>query len=211
MKSWYPYFISLGIRLSISVLWYPKEINMLEYINHLDQLLILRVDELHNSYLDMIMIFFTHLGDFAVLWISLTILCIWIKQTRSIGYTLLSWFGICLILGEGILKHSFNRLRPFQSLPEIHLQILAPITSSFPSGHSSAAFCFATIFTYFFYRKFPIYTILGWIVAIGIAVSRFYLQVHYISDIFVGIFIGIMSALLAIFISSRSFRPIISR
>ena len=63
---------------------------MLEYINHLDQLLILRVGELHNSYLDMIMIFFTHLGDFGVLWITLTILFIWIKQTRSIGYTLLT-------------------------------------------------------------------------------------------------------------------------
>jgi undecaprenyl-diphosphatase len=81
------------------------------------------------------------------------------------------------------LKHVFQRDRPFLDLHEVALKIPAPITSSFPSGHTSASWCFALLFTVFFWKRSRSAVILVWTLAIGIAFSRFYLQVHYPSDI----------------------------
>lgn len=173
---------------------------MLEYILQLDQFLILKFGELHNTYFDVIMIILTKLWDYWFLWIFLTIFLIFLSKYRQIGYTLMAWLGIDIILWEWILKHIFYRLRPFQELSNIALVILEPITSSFPSGHSSASWCFAIIFTYFFWKLSRWSVVYIWIFAIGITISRLYLQVHYPSDILVGIFVGFISAFIAILI-----------
>lgn len=175
---------------------------MLIYILQLDQFLILKFGELHNSYIDVIMIILTKLWDYWFLWIFLTIVLIFLSKYRHIGYTLMAWLGIDIILWEWILKHIFYRERPFQELSDIILLIPEPITSSFPSGHSSASWCFAIIFTYFFWKISRFSVIYIWIFAIGVTISRLYLQVHYPSDIVGGIFVGIISALIAILISN---------
>ncbi len=180
---------------------------MFEYIKHLDQFLILKFSEFHNQYLDTIMIFLTRLWDYWFLWILLIVFLISWKQYRSIGYIFISWLSLDILLWEGILKHIFYRQRPFQELSEIVLLIPEPITSSFPSGHSSASWCFAIIFTYFFWKKSRWSVLYIWIFAIGITISRLYLQVHYLSDIFAGICIGIISAFIAILIHSYRSRP----
>ncbi len=168
---------------------------MFEYINHLDQLFILKMSEIHNQYFDMIMIVLTKLWDYWFLWIFLTALFILWKQYRPVGYILMAWLTLDVLLWEWILKHIFYRKRPFQELSDIVLLIPEPITSSFPSGHSSASWCFVIIFTYFFWKKSQFSVIYIWIFAIGITISRLYLQVHYLSDIFVGIFVGGISAI----------------
>ena len=141
---------------------------MLTYILQLDQFFILKFGELHNSYLDVVMIILTKLWDYGFLWIFLTIFLIFLRRYRHIGYTLMIWLGTAVLLWEWILKHIFYRERPFQELSDIILLIPEPITSSFPSGHSSASWCFAIIFTYFFwkllvwpfsYKKSPVFVI----------------------------------------------------
>ncbi len=190
-----------AIRIRTMIFGNNNEI-MLTYILQLDQFLILKFGELHNSYIDVIMIMLTKLWDFWFLWIFLTIFLIFQSKYRHIGYILLVWLTVDILLWEGILKHIFHRERPFQELSDITLLIPEPITSSFPSGHSSASWCFAIIFTYFFWKKSRWSVLYIWIFAIGITISRLYLQVHYLSDIFAGICIGIISAFIAILIHS---------
>ncbi|MBC7503563.1 phosphatase PAP2 family protein [Candidatus Gracilibacteria bacterium] len=117
---------------------------------------------------------------------------------RFIGYILLIGLSTDIFIGEIILKHIFNRLRPFQELNGIVLKIPEPITSSFPSGHTSVSICFAIIFTYFFWIQTKYGVISIWILAIGVTLSRFYLQVHYPTDILAGIGVGIICSVLAI-------------
>ena len=175
---------------------------MLEYILQLDKFLILKFGELHNSYINVIIIIFTKLWDYWFLWIFLTIFLIFLRRYRHVGFILMAWLVIDIILWEWILKHIFYRDRPFQELSDIVLLIPEPITSSFPSGHSSASLCFAIIYTYYFWKKSTFLVIYIWIFAIGVTISRLYLQVHYPSDIVGGIFVGIISAIIVILISN---------
>lgn len=171
---------------------------MLEYIIQLDQFLALEASKLQNQYLDILMIFFTRLWDLGLLWIWLAIVCILIGKFRYYWTQFLYWLSLNLLLWEGILKHLFHRLRPFQELQDIVLKIPEPITSSFPSGHSSASICFALLFAFFFWQKSRYSVIMIWIVAFMIIFSRWYLQVHYPSDILAGIIVWVTSATIAI-------------
>lgn len=185
--------------------------NMLNYINQLDQWLILQIGTFHTDILDSIMIFLTHMWDRGFLWFFLTIFLILCARYRSIGYVILIWLSTDILLGEGILKHIFNRPRPFQELSSIVLKIPEPITSSFPSGHTSISWCFAILFTYFFWRQSQWSVIVIWILAIGVMLSRLYLQVHYSTDIIAGICVGIISSVLAILLYARRSKFLISK
>ena len=191
---------AINIRIMISG---NNNIIMLTYIFQFDQFLIMKFGELHNSYTDIVMIILTKLWDYWFLWIFLTIIFLIISKFRHIGYTLTAWLGMNVLLWEWIIKHIFYRDRPFQELSDIILLISEPITSSFPSGHSSASWCFAAIFTYFFWKKYPILVTCIWIVAMWITFSRLYLQVHYPSDILGGIFVGLLCWFTAIWLSGK--------
>lgn len=184
---------------------------MFKYILQLDHFLIQRMSEIHIQYLDVVMIILTKLWDYWFLWIFLTLCLIFQTNYRHIGYILMVWLGIDILLWEWILKHIFYRLRPFQELTDIVLLIPEPLTSSFPSGHSSASWCFAIIFTYFFWKTSHFSVIYIWIFAIWVTVSRLYLQVHYPSDIVGGILVGIISAFIAILISKHRSRLLLQK
>lgn len=65
------------------------------------------------------------------------------------------------------------------------------ITASFPSGHSATAFVLAGFLSQIFAAASPlIYSI-----AILVALSRLYLQSHYLSDVSAGSLIGILLTL----------------
>lgn len=158
------------------------------------------ISGLQNTFLDPLMVWFTKIGDLWAIWLIITLLLILWKKYQHEGIALLWWLAINVVLGEWILKHFFHRDRPFLVLPDIILKIPAPQTSSFPSGHTSASFCFALLFTYFFWNKSKMAVVAVWIVAIGISFSRLYLQVHYPSDVLWGIFAGTVSAVIVIWI-----------
>lgn len=86
-----------------------------------------------------------------------------------------------------ILKLAFRRRRPFQVLDGYESLTPAPRDDSFPSGHTASVFAFLT-------AMLPLGPAVAAALATWAAVvsfSRYYLGVHFPSDILVGALIGV--------------------
>lgn len=96
-----------------------------------------------------------------------------------------------------VLKAGTGRRRPTTPRPPgtISLPVRPPSTSSFPSGHTLAAFCAATLLSE---RKGDAAACLGLATAVG--VSRVQLGDHHPSDVVGGALIGTVTGLLARFL-----------
>jgi len=90
------------------------------------------------------------------------------------------------------LKRLVNRKRPFESYSFIVKRDDESGGMSFPSGHTSAAFCTATEVA-LRYRKWY-YIAPAYLFAGSVAWARMYQGVHYPSDVIVGAFVGAGSA-----------------
>jgi undecaprenyl-diphosphatase len=92
---------------------------------------------------------------------------------------------------NGPAKLLVRRRRPFSdSRPSL---IRMPLSTSFPSGHSAAAFAFATGAS----TRMPELTPILFPLAGAVAYSRVHTGVHYPSDVAAGVGIGIGSGVLA--------------
>jgi membrane-associated phospholipid phosphatase len=90
-----------------------------------------------------------------------------------------------------LLKEIVKRPRPYITYPDLK-NVTEEGSWSFPSGHTSSAFAFATSMSLSYpkwYVIVPTYTF-----ASAVGFSRMYLNVHYPSDVFVGAIIGSASA-----------------
>jgi membrane-associated phospholipid phosphatase len=92
-----------------------------------------------------------------------------------------------------ILKYSINRPRPYITYPYIE-QATSGGSPSFPSGHTSDAFAFATSVSIAWPKWYVIVPSFVW--AGAVAYSRMDLGVHYPSDVLAGALIGAGSAYL---------------
>jgi undecaprenyl-diphosphatase len=85
-----------------------------------------------------------------------------------------------------VIKSVFERVRPHRPIDAPMLYGLRrPITSSFPSGHATAAFCAATLL-----GGGPWYALAG-----AVAASRVYIRLHHASDVAAGAAIGLAMGL----------------
>ncbi|WP_435308941.1 phosphatase PAP2 family protein [Sebaldella termitidis] len=154
-------------------------------LNIMDQTAVNAVKLIQNPLLDKIMIFFTSLGDNGIIWIILLIVLLSGKKTRNKGVVLLITVITVFIL-TNYMKEEFHRVRPYEYMNFIP-KVKTSGTSSFPSAHSAVAF--AVFGVYYFYNLRYKYVI--GVIALIIAVSRFYLEVHYLSDVMAGIALGL--------------------
>ena len=142
--------------------------------------------------LDEVMPFITHLGDGGILWIVLGVIMLLFGKTRRLGVLVLLSLAIEALCCNVILKPLVDRPRPFSVIPIEQMLIEAPLDPSFPSGHTGAAFAVVAAL-YFGRSKF---WLPAGIIATLIGFSRMYLYVHYPSDVFVGMILGIMAGYL---------------
>ena len=87
------------------------------------------------------------------------------------------------LLTNGVVKTAFRRVRPahYDDI-DFHHGLHRPLTSSFPSGHATAAFCAASL--------------LGggawYALATGVAATRVYVRLHHASDVAAGAALGLV-------------------
>jgi undecaprenyl-diphosphatase len=142
--------------------------------------------------LDQVMLFFTIIGETGAVWIIISIIFLVKKEYRFAGciVTLALLFSLFLVnLG---LKPAVQRPRPFIDHKEIVLKIEEPSEYSFPSGHTSSSFAAACAIVLVLRKKGLSLSVLS--LAVIISFTRIYFNVHYVSDIIVGMLCGILCA-----------------
>lgn len=156
----------------------------------LESKLILLIELFSSFNLQIIFKFITRLGD-GYLYFFVIILLTLSRSNDS--FIFLISFIFAFLIERTVyytLKNSIKRMRPFEKLKLNKLCIEPPDKYSFPSGHSSAAFLFATLVSYFF----PKLKLSLFIFASLIGISRVILKLHFPTDILFGAFLGVLIA-----------------
>lgn len=165
---------------------------MLDYIKEKDNEILSYInDNYRNKRLDKVMPIVTALGDLGIIWVVIGALLIRNLDYRKTGVMIFLALILTTIIGEGIIKHIVKRKRPTICISDSIL-IVKPSTYSFPSGHTASSFAVSAIFLN--NSSIASGTIIT--IAILIAFSRLYLNVHYPSDVIAGGIIGLACGML---------------
>jgi membrane-associated phospholipid phosphatase len=153
----------------------------------------------HNEIADQFFKYFTHYGD-GLMWAPLAIYCFFYRRKYFIA--IVAGVIISTILAQFLKRVVYpDELRPISYLSEVFpVHIVDGVTMrkvhSFPSGHTTTAFTMALIMAYIINRK--AWSVILPVLASLAGYSRVYLAQHFPTDIFAGMCIGIISALLSL-------------
>lgn len=149
------------------------------------------LQSIHNPVFDAIGQLLNFLGEKGWIFIATAVVMMLNKKTRTAGIVLFIALAVTGLCTE-VVKEIVERPRPFVAYPSIEpLYHEESLYSSFPSGHTSMAFAFATIIA-IFYRKWR-YLVFGFAALMGF--SRMYGFVHYPTDVIAGAAIGIICSI----------------
>lgn len=126
------------------------------------------------------------LGDHALLWHT-------IGAVRALGgdrqvteaLRLSAVLGIESVLVNVGVKSMFRRTRPLHTAVR-PFALRTPLTSSFPSGHATSAFCAAVLLSKAEPRLRPVW----YATATVVAASRVHVRIHHTTDVVVGAVMG---------------------
>ena len=149
------------------------------------------------------------IGDNGMIWILLALVLLLFKKTRKIGVCVAAALVLDVVVVNGILKLLIDRPRPwemgdFEFITREYVDqrlISIPADSSFPSGHTASAFAGAIGLLCALEKKQKLWAIPAIILALMIAASRIYVCVHYPSDVFAGMIIGIIIGIVAYYVT----------
>lgn len=137
---------------------------------------------------DRIMYAITELGDFGLIWVLLA----WLRGLRSErdAVAALRLTGVLAaesVIVNGVIKNLFKRERPVAQEDRPH-RLRIPLTTSFPSGHSSTAMVAGVLLAQRSSRptKVAIFGLGGLV-----AVSRIHVRIHHASDVVGGLAVGL--------------------
>lgn len=146
-----------------------------------------------NPVLDKLMIFLSDICAHGEIWIAVALIMLCFAKTRRSGMGVAFALIFGLVIGNMILKPTVGRIRPYE-LTGFELIVPKMHDYSFPSGHTLASFEAAGALLMTDKR----YGIPALVLAFMIAFSRLYLYVHYPSDVFAGIVLGLIFAFIAV-------------
>ena len=149
----------------------------------------------HNRVVQGFFSLLSRAGEFSLIWHAV----IWLRAIGSsdrakdaIVFSLLLG-AESLIVNQG-LKRIFRRQRPTTN-GDGRFNVRTPVTSSFPSGHSSSAFFAAVVLS----SLVPVsWAVVFFFLAVLVALSRVMVRLHHLSDIIGGVCVGAALGLLAI-------------
>ena len=138
----------------------------------------------HRS-VDLVMLSASTAGDWSLIWHGIALArAIVLRRPREFIRFAVLIGAESLIVNQGV-KRVFRRERPTEN-GDPTLRVRQPSTSSFPSGHASAATVAAAAFT----AKSPRFAPLWWALAGVVGLSRVHVRIHHMSDIVGGIATG---------------------
>ena len=188
-------FISLAI-IAFGLLLWKFDFEILFFIK----------DHIRNGFLDVVVPFYTNLGDDGIIWIALGLVLLIPKKTRKCGIMVLAALLVMLVTNNIILKNLIARPRPCATYPELVELVKIPTSYSFPSGHTVSAM--AVAFTVFLqHKKLGAVTI---VCGILMGLSRLYVGVHFPTDVYGGILVGFAIAL-AVYFAEKKVTPILMK
>jgi undecaprenyl-diphosphatase len=159
-----------------------------DLVNQFDDAVDTAFDSLRgNKLTDRIFYTASELGDFGLLWVIFGLLRALRggKLNEKAALRAIAATGVESFIVNIILKSIFGRGRPVREI-EHPLPIRIPLTSSFPSGHATAAFCGALLLS----DEDPL-SGLYFASAILVALSRIYVKIHHASDVAAGVVVGL--------------------
>lgn len=122
-------------------------------------------------------------ADFSLLWHTAGVAQAVVADDPRTAARLSAVIGLEAALVNGPVKSAFRRARPFHDAPRPHA-LRQPRTSSFPSGHASAAMVAAAVLS-----RGPGGR--AWYgVAAVVAASRVHVRIHHASDVVGGALLG---------------------
>lgn len=162
------------------------------------------INGFYDPKLDYFFQYVTYLGD-GLIYIPIVVYCLFWNQKYLVP--VIAGIIICTILTHFLKRVVFpDELRPISLEVEkviIHKVEGVPVhrQHSFPSGHTSTAFTVALLLVSVMKRKIWAYILP--MIAFLVGYSRVYLAQHFVTDVTVGMLIGIISAYLALLIYDR--------
>ena len=146
------------------------------------------------SSIDTLLLLITKTGNGVVYVLTAVAIGVFVPEYfASFMISAVTAFAIGL-LAHFHIKRWVRRLRPYEAHPKIRVDFKPIERFSFPSGHTLHAFLMVTLLASFFpMMVIPLYL---WAALVGI--SRIYLGVHYLSDVFAGALLGIVSGWLGL-------------
>ncbi|HJS53774.1 MAG TPA: phosphatase PAP2 family protein [Chitinophagaceae bacterium] len=161
----------------------------------------------HNYLADQFFKYFTHYGD-GVMWAPLGLFCFFYRKKYLLA--VIAGVIISTLIAQFLKRVVFpDELRPITFLSEnfpIHIidGLAMKRQHSFPSGHTTTAFTMALVMSHMINKR--VWSIILPLFAALAGYSRVYLAQHFPTDIFAGMCIGIVSAILSLLIYRKFIR-----
>ena len=164
---------------------------MFARLKSLDDRIFDNITRIHKPVVNKIMLGASKLGNVGLVWWFVILLFLIVPAWRYSGLVVIFAIGLTSLMGEGIIKHAVKRIRPCTDLDEEDKLIKDPRAFySFPSGHTASSFAVTMVV---FMCRFPFFVVEPiLILSILIGFSRIYLRVHYLTDVVVGLFLGLI-------------------
>ncbi len=146
-----------------------------------------------NAVADRVFYTASALGDFGLVWVVFALLRALRGGSRNerAAVRAIVATGVESFTVNVLLKSLFRRSRPVEQ-PDHPLPLRQPLSSSFPSGHATAAFCGATLLS----EGDPLAPVYFAAAAV-VAASRVHVRIHHASDVVGGVAIGLALGQLA--------------
>ena len=142
------------------------------------------VDRMRSPLVDGIVYRLSSAADHSLLWHVCGTATAIARDDFGFAVRFIGAMGAESLLTNGVVKTAFRRVRPaeYEDIPFSH-GLHRPITSSFPSGHATAAFCAARLLG----------GGAGWYtLAAAVASTRVYVRLHHASDVAAGAAFGLV-------------------